>query len=550
MRRLIVLVTLVLAPVALRAMPEPHRLAAAPKEATLIPLSADWRLEGDLPVHALIISLQGLANRDGARVYLEYPADWQWEIVRPLITFLEHRHGVRFDRLAMDDADAALSRFAGHARGYVVWDRKVRSSLLVAFTAAGVLDGVVVDEAHIPLAEKHRLRRLEDLRGLFEGRTDAQIYAWAFDRYWSRCSRDYYVLLGGISGAVMQPGIADFGIQQRAFFTDLSASPAAPQERALETRILGLQNPASVVLGWHSYGKDTEGEHTTLVSHFGLRMEGLFNLPNVSFTSQIPLTPGFRFTNVSNVVPGRTYVAQRKVYIAAVATDSMGIGAWTQPGRGKIPYGWQVLMNWTWMNPPILQYFYESRSPNDYFIGGLSGPGYMYPKAIPPAKFPALMAEARSLMDRLDLHVLEIMDYSQGNRHLGNTDLTRAVVDAYYREFPGVIGFINGYGTARTFDLRDGRPMISYDNYLDLQRPVDQAAADIEELIRLNDKRPYFLLMHVRERNTVEKVHQILGRVSEPVEVVPLDLFLRLAASDKTYRTRCEESGDPVNLMP
>ena len=531
-------------------MPEPRRLAAAPASATLIPLSGDWRIEGDLPVHALLISLQGLANRDGARIYLEYPADWQWEIVRPLITFLGARHGVRFDRLGMDDADAALSLYAGRARGYVVWDHKVRSSLLVAFTAAGVLDAVVVDEAHIALAEKHGLRRLEDLRGLFEGKTDTAIYQWALDKYWARCSRDYYVLLGGAAGPVMEPGIADFGIQQRAFFTDLSASPANPSERALESRILGLQNPASIVLGWHSYGKDTEGEHTTLTSHFGLRMEGLFNLPNVSFTSQIPLTPGFRFSNVSHVVPGRTYAAQKKVYIAAVATDAMGIGAWTQPGRGRIPYAWQVLMNWIWMNPPILQYFYESRTPNDYFIGGLSGPGYMYPKAVPADKFPALMAEASDLMDREDLHVMEIMDYSQGNRHLGNTDLTREVVDRYYRAFPGVIGFINGYGTARTFDLRDGKPMISYDYYLDLQRPADQAAADIDELIRLNIRRPYFLLMHVRERNTVEKVNRILGMVSEPVEVVPLDLFLKLAASDKTYRTRYEQSGDPINLMP
>ena len=68
---------------------------------------------------------------------------------------------------------------------------------------------------------------------------------------------------------------------------------------------------------------------------------------------------------------------KKKVYIAAVATDSMGIGAWTKPGRGEIPYAWQVMMNWSWMNPPALQFFYEDKTPNDYFIGGLSGPGYV-----------------------------------------------------------------------------------------------------------------------------------------------------------------------------
>jgi len=532
------------------ANPEPRKVAAAPATATLVPLSENWRLDGDLPVHALLISLQGLANRDQPRLFLEYPVDWPWEIVRPLENFLAHREGVKFGRLAQDDADGALTRFSGHARGYVVWDPGVRSSLIVAFTAAGVLDGVVVDQALIPLAEKHGLRPLADFRGIFRGKADADIYQWAFDHYWDKCSRDYYVLMGGVSGAEMQPGVADFGIQQRAFFTDLSANRDNPRERALESKILSLQHPASLVMGWHSYSKDTEGEHTTLVSNYGLRMEGLNSLPDVSFTCQIPLTPDFKFTNNNHVLPGQRFVAQKKVYLAAVSTDSIGIGAWTKPGRGQIPYAWQVFMNWVGLNPPLLQYFYESKTPNDYFIGGLSGPGYMYPKAIPSAKFPILMAEARDEMQRLDLHVFEIMDYSQGNRHLGNTDLTRDVVDRYYHEFPDVIGFINGYGSARTYDLRDGKPMISYDYYLDLVRPEDQAAADLDELMRLNTRRPYFLLMHVRERNPVKKVIGIINRLTEPVEVVPLDVFLKLAASDQTYRTRYEQPGDPINLMP
>jgi hypothetical protein len=348
----------------------------------------------------------------------------------------------------------------------------------------------------------------------------------------------------------MKPGIADFAVQQRAFCSDLSANPIHPEELALLNRVLEGQNPASIVLGWHSYGKDTEGQHTTLVGNYGLKMEGLHNLPNVSFTSQIPLTPDFKFTNNHSVDPDEKLIAEDKVYIAALATDSMGIGAWTKPGRGKIPYGWQVLMNWSWLNPPALQYFYEDKTPNDYFVAGLSGPGYMYPKAIPDEKFPTLMADARVLMDRLDLRVMEIMDYSQGNRHVGSTDLPKNTVDLYYQEFPDVLGFINGYGSARTFDLRDDRPMISYDYYLGVYRPTEEAAADLEELIRLNPQRPYFLLMHVRERTTIEQVANILDSLNDDVEVVPVDKFMKLAASRKTYGTRYQEPEDPIDLNP
>lgn len=532
------------------AQPVPRKVAKAPPTATIVPLSDNWRLDGDVPVHALLISLQGLANRESPRLYLEYPLNWQWEIVRPLIGFLERRHGIAFQRLGLNDADAALTRFAKHAKGCVVWDKKVRTSLTVAFTIAGVEDLLVVNEDQLPLAAKHGLKPVVDLRGRFTGQPDHVIYAKVYEDYGARCSRDYYVVMGGHAGIEMQPGIADFGIQQRAFFADLSANPKHPEELALLKKFLGAQNPASVVLGWHSYAKDTEGQHTTLTGSFGLVMEGLHNLPNVSFTSQIPLTPDFKFTNNHHVEPNATLRAEKKVYVCAAATDSMGIGAWTKPGRGKIPYTWQVLMNWSWMNPPALQFFYEDKTPNDYFIGGLSGPGYMYPKSIPADKFPPLMAKARSLMSQLDLRVLEIMDYSEGNRHIGNTDLPKELVDRYYQQFPDVLGFINGYGAARTFDLRNGKPFLSYDYYLDVARPVEEAAADLEELIQMNPKRPYFLLMHVRETNTVEKVADILGRLTEKVEVVPLDVFLKLAASDKTYKTRFQEKGDPVDHNP
>ncbi len=530
--------------------PVPTRVERAPAEATIIPLSENWRMDGDIPVNVLLISLQGLANRDYPRIYLEYPTHWQWETVRPLITFMEKRHGTKFNRLGLNDADAALALYARYAKGYVVWDREVRTSVNVAFTAAGVLDALVVSEELIPLAEKHGLKKIEDLRGIFRGKTDFEIYSWAVEKYWDRCTRDYYAVLGGHAGMEMQPGVADFAIMQRAFCADLSANPAHPDELGLLTNLLKRQNPTSTVIGWHSYAKDTEGQHTTLTGNLGLKMEGLHNLPNVSYTCQIPLTPDFKFKNNHNVKPGETLQAENKVYIAALATDAMGIGTWTKPGRGEIPYGWQVLMGWLRLNPVALQFFYEDKSPNDYFVGGLSGPGYMYPKSIPADKFPPLMATARELMAELDLNVMEIMDYSEGNRHVGNTDLTKEVVDRYYEEFPDALGFINGYGSARTFDLRDGKPLISYDYYLDVNRPIEEAAADLEELIQLNPVRPYFMLIHIRESNTIAKVKKIFDSLTEPVEVVPVDVFLKLAASKQTYRTRYQQPEDPIDHNP
>jgi hypothetical protein len=515
-----------------------------PRDATVMRLSDNWQMDGDLPLHAMLISLQGVANEDEPRLYFIYPPDWTFTFTESVYGYYQDTHNITFDEI--ETAEQALDRFAEHAGGYVVWDDSVRTSLIVAFTVAGLEDAIVVNEALIPAAEAAGLERVDDLRGRYHGQSDYEIYADAWERYGDRVSKDFIVWMGGHHGAKMEPGVADFGIYQDAFFTDLSANPEDPQEYALADEILDAMNPGGIVLGWHSYAKDTEGQHVTLVSQHALRMEGLNSLPNTSFNIQIPTTPGYTFENNHNVAPDETLVPEDKVYISAVQTDGLGLGAWLKPGRGEIPYAWEVTMNWQWMSPALLQYFYQQATPNDYFIGVLSGPGYMYPKAIPSDKRPLLIEEARKLTDSLDLRVFEIMDYSEGTRTLGNLDLTEEVVDDYYEGMPDAIGFINGYGPANTYDIRDGKPLISFDYYLGERRPSEEAVADLQELMRMNDERPYFLLLHVRQWSTIEHVKNILDQLGPNVEVVPLDTFLKLAASQPDFEPRYASPDRPL----
>ena len=520
--------------------------AEAGRSAFVMRWNLDWQVAGGLPEKVLLLSLQGLANRNAPQLYVVHPPEFQWEITGPLFSFYERKHGVKFADLKT--AEEALARFAGSAKGYVVWDPAIPATMNVALTIAGLEDALVVTPALIPLVEKHGLKAIDDLRGRYTGQTDAQIYGDAVTRYWSRCSRDSIMLMGGHAGAVRQPAVADWGIRQKMFFHDLSANPKHPEELALAQRLLGELNPGATVFGWHSYAKDTEEQWTTLLSSYGLKMEGLHNLPNLSFNCQFGFTPGFKFTNTHHVARDARLTAEAKVYLSFVQSDSIGIGVWTKPGRGKLPFAWQVTMNWTKFSPAALEYFHESATPNDYFIGGLSGPGYMYPNHIPADRFPLLMKEASDLMAVLDEHVMEIMDNSAADGNVGNADLTKETVDRYYAAFPDVIGFINGYGPARTRDLRDTRPLISYDYYIDPRRTRAEVAADLNELIALNAKRPYFLLVHVRESNDVNTLIEVVKQLDGPVEVVPLDVFLKLAASKQTYTTRYQDPADPKHF--
>jgi hypothetical protein len=342
--------------------------------------------------------------------------------------------------------------------------------------------------------------------------------------------------MGGHSGEVMKPGVADWGILKKAFFTDLSTDPEDEEEYDLADHILTDMNPFSLVFGWHSYAKDKERDHVTLTSSHGLRVEGLHTLPNMSFSSHIPLSPGFEFRNNHHVEPGKSYKPEDKIYIACIQTDCLGLGAWNQPGRGQIPYAWEVTMNWSWLAPAMMEFFYSQATPNDYFIGALSGPGYLYPKAVPSEYLDRLISMAWELMKNLDLRVFEIMDYSEGATVEGNTELTEKVVDAYYKGMPGAIGFINGYAPSFTFTCRDSRPLISYDYYLSPGRSEEEAVADLKELAEINSIRPYFLLVHVREWSDITRVKSILDRLGREFEVVPLDVFVKMAGNDFTFK--------------
>lgn len=190
----------------------------------------------------------------------------------------------------------------------------------------------------------------------------------------------------------------------------------------------------------------------------------------------------------------------------------------------------------------MMEFFYSTATPNDYFIGALSGPGYMYPKAVPPELLPPLLKKAKNLMNTLDLRVFEIMDYSEGATVEGNTELTKQVVDAYYNYMPDVLGFINGYAPAYTFTVRDNKPLISYDYYLSPSRKPEQAVADLHELATINKKRPYFLLIHVRESSNIKRVKEILEKLDEEFELVPLDIFLKMAGNEPTFKERFLDS--------
>ena len=66
----------------------------------------------------------------------------------------------------------------------------------------------------------------------------------------------------------------------------------------------------------------------------------------------------------------------------------------------------------------------------------------------------------------------------------------------------------------------------------------------------LNPKRPYYLLMHVRQWSDIKRVKRILDQLGPEFELVPLDIFLKLAGNKPTFQTRYLDSNGVLKYQP
>jgi len=116
-------------------------------------IRAGRRLEisGKLPINAMMISLQGVVNKNGPLVYILYPDNWPFTYVRSSSISTKPREHFTFQELRTpEQALNALKQFVkGMSYGQVGSD-----ILIVAFTVAGLERAIVVSEELIPWRKK------------------------------------------------------------------------------------------------------------------------------------------------------------------------------------------------------------------------------------------------------------------------------------------------------------------------------------------------------------------------------------------------------------
>ncbi|MCX7599812.1 MAG: GxGYxYP family putative glycoside hydrolase, partial [Armatimonadetes bacterium] len=249
-----------------------------------------------------------------------------------------------------------------------------------------------------PLPELLNLPVVQDFRGKFKNSVEA--YAWALQHVLPRCNRrfahavDGYV--DGFHAGYCQMAGFDWPVMHGGFVFNLCAVPTvmesyggskvggSPEQAEMYRRILAALEPPAMITG---YG-EPEGEWCTLISQYG---HYSFHFgPNWSFHTQIK-PRGKTIRQRHSFTPNNVKPQPEKFYVCFMTSEGDTMkgpipffyGSWFEAERGSVPMNWGINPLMARYFPAMLEYFYETATPNDGFFAGCSGAGYCYPDVMP-----------------------------------------------------------------------------------------------------------------------------------------------------------------------
>lgn len=272
-----------------------------------------------------------------------------------------------------------IAKYADEISGVVIYDAERNSHLRnVAFTVAGLRKALPVthDVQELLQARGITLPVLEDLTSL-ELATGTEAYEYLYKTYWPECGKRFIV------SARPEGRGGDFHHTR-----DLAAACGAatvwldcrdPDQRELFSKFLA-DMPAgdAVILGWHA----TERSGVTTATRFGIG-----TMPSDHFMNATVLAGGDHEIHMPPT-PERPKL-ENKLYVTIFLSDGDNIQyaqhamrrIWDRSSgvRGTMPLNWTIAPGLADVAPGIMNYYYSTATPNDCFVCGPSGMGYVMP---------------------------------------------------------------------------------------------------------------------------------------------------------------------------
>jgi hypothetical protein len=500
-------------------------------------------------------SLQGILNRDKARIFLYFPdkTDQGWYDEYPVkeerVFYKWYR---QYDHLQFTEVGEPFALFeklseaeSSSINGYVIVDNKLPVTANIAANYASIGNLVPVTETILEEGKnilsdwpvKH------DLRGKFQNVSKLQVYEWAFEHQWPKANHAQVANMG-----TPEPGddlptnsfrtsnrARDFTIAERGFFFALQSGG---DEYELKDKTFQAMEPHGYIFGWDQ-GRGETKHISQLSKHGQLALGASTYSANFSFRSHVHV-PGAverfkqRVVDSINELPS----LEQKIYLTFILSDGDSLnflirkgqgGQWQLPQRGEVTFGWEIQPFLTEVAPGLLDYFQATATDNDYFVNGVSGIGYFYPEEMPKDTLRSVLEKTKIYMEKTGQTVFTVMSPTGA--------ISDETADIYNEILgPQLTGVMEGYDRRSAEAVRMYKDNKQTTVWLPTSNP--QGDKEFQNWIRglkkvasTRGRRPLFIPLHVpAHRFTIGDMKKVVDQLGDEFKVLPPETFYRLYA--------------------
>ena len=487
-----------------------------------------------------IMCMQGLANRDSSKLYIDV-SDSHWVLklrekdkqkynlestTYMWADWFAKKKGYIFTNI--DSLEQLACLLEKYYDGVVVYRKDSVAQELTAVIMAGLYNLIAVTDDILKISPKLASQKIyKDLSSSFESCREAAI--WGMENLLPECSKTG---MTSLSGDFTEIYCYDLAVQERQFIYLLNYFECrTDDEFELIEKITSHLEPSSPVYGWGT------SESAAIL---GLAKSGSFlmctHTANLSFQKMLKRDVT-EFKHKKEIDKSRIKLNKDKYYLTFIISEGdtlkfyasmMQGGQWWQEERGRFPINWGA-NSWIVQHyPGMMEYYYDTLTPNDRFVSAVTGYGYYN------VKYSSNTMQFADLENKWNKY----SDITAGTVYSvhGMLSASNGIFDDDFEEWldrRGCAGYT--FESSQNHYLRftkSGKPVLGLDwrlfywQYRHGSDPIEGVVNTINELAE-NNKPPFFIPLYSGSPEEFSKIYDKLDK--DKFEVVFLDEMIELA---------------------
>ncbi len=460
-----------------------------------------------------LATLVGLVNRPQPKIYLIMGDDEAFWLKEAFSDIPQNTISGTGDNAL----GALLDTYASSVKGVIIYDPNLKDTVNIATMIAAQQDGIAVSPTQATALQcKYGFSILTDLRT--HGWTNRlQAYHWALQNLRNGCSSR---LVAGLD--LRNMNIRSFLVATCTFIYNLDSRNYLPSiaslltdgiysERGLMREILSSYPAGAVHLGW--FADESSGVKLTSNAAITVLATDLFSNFEVWAAAQPASATAIASSTLMD--EDEHTPDANTIYVSFTVSDGDNLqysqhrmkNIWRDPTRGTLPIGWTISPSILHAAPRLAEYYLKSATPNDEFIAGPSGAGYIFPSHWPAEHLDTFLQITGRQMQAMNMSTLEVLDtdflQSSGIPFLANIRLTGMTFSDEGREHSfaqalrpfGLHGMLSGAGM-RTVESKVIDGVEFYQN-LGLADSVSGTVKMIQNAVVRTTQRPLFLNVYM-----------------------------------------------------